>query len=87
MVACDAPSSSRIPNRDIFNPTSDSQGDLLESVCERNGAEWNIIRPATIIGALSRASMNTFYPFASYAIVQVWKWEPITSGREQWPYE
>lgn len=66
-----------------------SQEDLLKSFCEQNGTAWNIIRAAFIIGASSHASMNTFYPFAVYAIVQARKGEPIAFGgdREQWQYE
>lgn len=66
-----------------------SQEDLLVSFCKRTGAAWNVIRPAAIIGASSHASMNTFYPFAVYAIVQARKGEPIAFGGdwEQWQYE
>ncbi|KAF9874403.1 nad dependent epimerase dehydratase family protein [Colletotrichum karsti] len=65
------------------------QEDLVKSFCEKNGSAWNVIRPAAIIGASSHASMNTFYPFAIYAVVQAHKGEPLVFGGdwEQWQYE
>ncbi|WYZ35757.1 hypothetical protein EsH8_X_000404 [Colletotrichum jinshuiense] len=65
------------------------QEDLLKAFCEKNGTSWNIIMPAAVIGTSLHASMNAFYPFAIYAIVQARKGEPIAFGGdwEQWQYE
>ncbi|GJC91459.1 NAD dependent epimerase/dehydratase [Colletotrichum higginsianum IMI 349063] len=65
------------------------QEDLLRAFCERNGVSWNVIRPAAVIGTSMHAGMNTFYPFAVYAIVQARKGEPIAFGGdwEQWQFE
>lgn len=42
------------------------QEDKLFAWCEKEGVEWNVIRPAWIIGAVSRAQINAFYPLGVY---------------------
>ncbi|KAI5238673.1 hypothetical protein E4T43_07279 [Aureobasidium subglaciale] len=66
------------------------QEDRLKKYCEDHpGCGWNVIRPFGVIGAVSKAGMNTFLPFAVMAAVQAEKKEPLFFGGdiEEWQYE
>lgn len=55
--------------------------DLLKDFCVRNPCtEWNVIRPAAIIGATLNSPLNTFYCFGIYAAVQAHKNEALQFG-------
>ncbi|KIW50479.1 hypothetical protein PV05_12064 [Exophiala xenobiotica] len=53
------------------------QEDLLSEYSRRTGVEWNVVRPAFIIGAVEDAAMNSVYPLAVYAAVQKHKGEKL----------
>ena len=66
------------------------QEDMLKKYCEDHpSCGWNVIRPFGIIGATSKAGMNTFLPFAIMAAVQAEKQQPLFFGGdiEEWEYE
>jgi nucleoside-diphosphate-sugar epimerase len=66
------------------------QEDMLKAYCEKHPKTgWNVIRPFGVIGAVSKAGMNTFIPFAVMAAVQAEKNEPLFFGGDidEWQYE
>ena len=46
------------------------QEDMLFAHCKKYSADWTVIRPAWIIGAVQNAQMNALHPLAVYAAVQ-----------------
>jgi nucleoside-diphosphate-sugar epimerase len=58
------------------------QEDLLLKFCEQSSGatDWNVIRPAGVIGTTDKPSMNMYYPFGPYAAIQAHKKEPIEFG-------
>ena len=56
------------------------QEDLLAEYSRRTGVQWNVVRPAFIVGAVEDAAMNSVYPLAVYAAVQKHKGEKLV-----WP--
>jgi nucleoside-diphosphate-sugar epimerase len=73
-------------SRNFYYP----QEDMLKAYCEKHPKTgWNIIRPFGVIGACSKAGMNTFIPFAVMAAVQAQKNEPLFFGGDidEWQYE
>ncbi|PON27728.1 hypothetical protein TGAM01_v203495 [Trichoderma gamsii] len=46
------------------------QEDLLWNWCRENNTEWNVTRPAFIIGAVRDAAINIAYGFSLYAAIQ-----------------
>lgn len=64
--------------------------DKLKDFCERHaGTDWNVIRPAGVIGATQGSPLNTFLPFAKYAAVQAQKGEALRFGGDfvSWQFE
>ncbi|KAF4782571.1 NAD dependent epimerase/dehydratase [Colletotrichum scovillei] len=53
------------------------QEDALFDHCARTGAQWNVIRPSWIIGAVESAQMNAFYGLGVYAAVQAHLGRPL----------
>jgi nucleoside-diphosphate-sugar epimerase len=53
------------------------QEDLLSEYSRKTGVQWNVVRPAFIIGAVEDAAMNVVYPLAVYAAVQKHKGEKL----------
>lgn len=53
------------------------QEDLLAEYSRKTGVQWNVVRPAFIIGAVEDAAMNSVYPLAVYAAVQKHKGEKL----------
>ncbi|OQU95811.1 hypothetical protein CLAIMM_01978 isoform 1 [Cladophialophora immunda] len=47
-----------------------TQEDVLFEYGRRTGVEWNVVRPAAIVGAVKTAAMNIVWPLAVYASVQ-----------------
>lgn len=67
-----------------------AQEDLLQEYCrEHPECGWNVIRPFIIIGAVPKAGMNCFLPFAIMASVCAKKREPVFFGGdiEEWQHE
>lgn len=65
------------------------QEKTLFEFCKRNpSTNWNVVRPAWIIGAVNNAQMNALHPFAVYAAVQAHKGLPIQFGGDwnNWQY-
>lgn len=62
------------------------QEDTLFEYCRQNSIEWNVIRPAWIIGATTMAQMNPMLPFAIYAAVSAERGLPLEfpSTVEEW---
>ncbi|KAJ4352602.1 hypothetical protein N0V95_004107 [Ascochyta clinopodiicola] len=59
------------------------QEKLLRSFCDTHEeTDWNMIRPAAIIGATESAAMNTFLSFGVYAAVQAHKQQPLLFGSD-----
>ena len=50
---------------------------MLFQYCRENKVEWNIIRPAIIVGSVEGAAMNSVYALAVYAAVQKYKGEKL----------
>lgn len=65
------------PRRSIEPNFYYPQEDKLFAYCKATGADWNIICPAWIIGAVSNATMNALHPLAVYAAVQAHKNEEL----------
>lgn len=53
------------------------QEDMLSEYSRKTGVQWNVVRPAFIIGAVEDAAMNSVYPLAVYAAVQKHKGEKL----------
>lgn len=66
-----------------------AQEDDLKAYCSRHNTDWNIVRPAAVVGASPKSPLNTFWPFAIYAAVQARKNEPLEFGGtfESWQFE
>ncbi|KAF9893416.1 hypothetical protein FE257_010728 [Aspergillus nanangensis] len=64
----------RIPLEDNFYYP---QEDLLFEYCRSTGAEWNVVRPAFIIGAAPTNARNYLIAIAIYAAVQTYLRQPL----------
>ncbi|KAI9818197.1 MAG: hypothetical protein M1827_000822 [Pycnora praestabilis] len=53
------------------------QEDLLFAHYANTPTQWNIIRPSFILGAVKDAAMNSLYPLAIYATVQMHMRQPL----------
>jgi hypothetical protein len=57
------------------------QEDGLRAYCNAHPkVEWNVVRPAAVIGATTHTSMITFVAFGVYAAVQAQRGEPLRFG-------
>jgi hypothetical protein len=57
-----------------------NQEDLLLEYCTQQDVGWNVNRPQWIVGAVTSAAMNAFYPFAVYAAVAAERGVPLVSN-------
>ena len=53
------------------------QEDMLFEYCKRNGAEWNVVRPSYIIGAVRDNLLNHMVGLAVFASVQAHLGQPL----------
>lgn len=53
------------------------QEDMLFEYCKETGAEWNVVRPSYILGAVKTAAMNLAYPIGVYGAVQAYLKKPM----------
>ncbi|KAH6714614.1 NAD dependent epimerase/dehydratase family protein [Leptodontidium sp. MPI-SDFR-AT-0119] len=53
------------------------QEDMLFEYCRENNVKWNIVRSASILGAVEGAAMNSVYALAVYIVVQKYKGEKL----------
>jgi nucleoside-diphosphate-sugar epimerase len=66
------------------------QEDALREYCTQHPeTDWNIVRPAAVIGATQYASMNTFVAFGIYAAVQAHRNQPLYFGSDwnSWQFD
>lgn len=54
-----------------------AQEDLVYEFCKETGAEWNVVRPSNIIGAVQDAAMNLVYPLGVFAAIQSYLGKPL----------
>lgn len=58
-----------------------AQEDVLFNYCERHPeTQWNVVRPAVVVGATQNSQVNGFQSFAFYAAVQAQKGEMLQFG-------
>ena len=53
------------------------QEDLLSAYCKESGAQWNVVRPSYIIGAVRDNLLNHMVGLAVYASVQAYLKKPL----------
>ncbi|PGH32246.1 hypothetical protein GX50_04977 [[Emmonsia] crescens] len=53
------------------------QEDLLFQYCKETGAEWNVVRPSFILGAVKDAAMNLVYSLGVFAAVHAHLGKPL----------
>ncbi|KAH7398047.1 NAD dependent epimerase/dehydratase family protein [Cadophora sp. MPI-SDFR-AT-0126] len=63
------------------------QEDMLSQYCRQNGVQWNVVRPAVILGAVEGSAMNSVYALAVYAAVQKHKGEKLVWPGDAWGWE
>jgi hypothetical protein len=62
------------------------QEDRLFEYCSRHGAQWNVVRPSFIMGAVGDSQINYLYGLGIYAAIQAHLKQPIhfPASLESW---
>lgn len=53
------------------------QEDALFKYCQETGSSWNVVMPATILGAVKDAAMNAVFPIGVFAAVHAYLGKPL----------
>jgi nucleoside-diphosphate-sugar epimerase len=77
MGPANSPSFETDPRITLENNFYYPQEDLLFDYCQRNSAEWNVVRPSYIIGAVRDNLLNHMVGFAVYGAVQAHLRRPL----------
>src|SRR5690606_39250643 len=54
-----------------------TQEDMLFDYCKATGAEWSVVRPSFIVGAVREAAMNVLYPLGVFGAVHAHLRKPM----------
>ncbi|KAK2756120.1 hypothetical protein FQN54_005528 [Arachnomyces sp. PD_36] len=64
-----------------------NQEDVLFKYCQETGSDWNVVMPATILGAVKDAAMNAVFPIGVFAAVNAHLGKPMVFPGDITSYE